>query len=344
MEDMRDRLKQRKWTTVLLMVGLTSFAFSYATPARQQIAVPSLSIIGFDWQLTNKQLNWQYLGQGYRAYNPMLHRLMSQDSMSPFSKGGLNGYVFSANNPVMSYDPSGHFAISDLFPTTWPGWLAFGATAGVAGVIGTFVSVMATAPFSLVAGAVLSGAIGGVSNAIGAYVGQGLTTHRWGLDWQSGGHLAIAFSVGVVSGMMTTGLVIGGVKYNEEWSFGMSHESAGLGSSSLSGWRDTAVHSSPAFSEYIAQSEQASVMYGECNQVEAPMVNEAPVVNEAPNMVLETEHKTTDPRQSMDIAPGIREVEDDLVDLQHLQSRLIVRLEALEAAARRIAEPSDFGR
>ncbi len=184
----------------------------------------------------------------------------------------------------------------------------------------------------------MSGAIGGVSNAIGAYVGQGLTTHRWGLDWQSGGHLAIAFSVGVVSGMMTTGLVIGGVKYNEEWSFGMSHESTWLGSASLSGWRDTVVHSSPAFSEYIAQSEQASVMDGEYNQVEAPMVNEAP------NMVLETEQKTTDPRQSLDIAPGIREVEADLVDLQHLQSRLIVRLEALEAAARRIAEPSDFGR
>ncbi len=63
---------------------------------------------GFDGQLTDSKSNWQFLGKGYRAYNPLLHRFMSRDSMSPFDKGGLNGYVFADNNPVMRFDPTGH--------------------------------------------------------------------------------------------------------------------------------------------------------------------------------------------------------------------------------------------
>jgi len=65
---------------------------------------------GFDGQLTDSKTNWQFLGQGYRAYNPMLHRFMSQDSMSPFNKGGINGYVFGSNNPIMMSDPTGHMS------------------------------------------------------------------------------------------------------------------------------------------------------------------------------------------------------------------------------------------
>jgi RHS repeat-associated protein len=65
---------------------------------------------GFDGQLTDSQTNWQFLGQGYRAYNPMLHRFMSQDSLSPFDKGGINGYVFGNNNPIMMSDPTGHMS------------------------------------------------------------------------------------------------------------------------------------------------------------------------------------------------------------------------------------------
>ena len=44
---------------------------------------------------------------------------MSQDSMSPFAKGGINGYVFANNNPIMQFDPSGHFSI-----TAWVGVIA----------------------------------------------------------------------------------------------------------------------------------------------------------------------------------------------------------------------------
>ncbi|MDA0911405.1 MAG: RHS repeat-associated core domain-containing protein [Proteobacteria bacterium] len=68
---------------------------------------------GFDGQRMDKATGYQFLGNGYRAYNPILHRFMQMDdiSYSPFGKGGINGYVFGNNNPVMNFDPSGHFAV-----------------------------------------------------------------------------------------------------------------------------------------------------------------------------------------------------------------------------------------
>lgn len=50
------------------------------------------------------------LGNGYRAYLPMLGRFNSPDSLSPFADGGINCYVYCHSDPVNSIDPSGHVA------------------------------------------------------------------------------------------------------------------------------------------------------------------------------------------------------------------------------------------
>ncbi len=68
----------------------------------------SLRRFGFDHQLTGQTTGWQFLGQGYRAYNPLLHRFLSSDSASPFGQGGVNRYIFGHNNPIGYFDPSGH--------------------------------------------------------------------------------------------------------------------------------------------------------------------------------------------------------------------------------------------
>ena len=67
---------------------------------------------GFDGERTDKATGYQFLGNGYRAYNSILHRFMQMDDIrySPFGKAGINGYVFANNNPVMNFDPSGHDA------------------------------------------------------------------------------------------------------------------------------------------------------------------------------------------------------------------------------------------
>ena len=81
-----------------------------------QSAIKAKNAQGFDEQRTDKATGYQFLGNGYRAYNPILHRFMQMDDIrdSPFDKGGINGYVFANNNPIMSFDPSGHDAAALL--------------------------------------------------------------------------------------------------------------------------------------------------------------------------------------------------------------------------------------
>ena len=50
------------------------------------------------------------LGNGYRAFNPVLMRFNSPDSLSPFGKGGLNAYAYCVGDPVNYSDPAGHIA------------------------------------------------------------------------------------------------------------------------------------------------------------------------------------------------------------------------------------------
>jgi len=112
--------------------------YGIETTVNQDQKAQNQKLFGFDGQLTDPQTGWQFLGKGYRAYNPLLHRFMSQDSMSPFDKGGINGYVFANNNPIMKFDPSGHYSTSNL-------WLNI---AGVAGGLVGFALTPITEGFS----------------------------------------------------------------------------------------------------------------------------------------------------------------------------------------------------
>ncbi|PYG77034.1 MULTISPECIES: RHS repeat-associated core domain-containing protein [unclassified Pseudomonas] len=49
------------------------------------------------------------LGNGRRFYSPTLMRFTTCDSLSPFSRGGINGYVYCGGDPVNRHDPSGAF-------------------------------------------------------------------------------------------------------------------------------------------------------------------------------------------------------------------------------------------
>ena len=61
---------------------------------------------GFDGQVSDEATGYQFLGGGYRAYNPVYRQFMAKDSFSPFKK--VNGYGFGDNNPIMNTDPTGH--------------------------------------------------------------------------------------------------------------------------------------------------------------------------------------------------------------------------------------------
>jgi len=65
---------------------------------------------GFNGEQIDPVTGRYLLGNGYRAYNPVLMRFNSPDSLSPFGKGGLNAYAYCVGDPVNRSDPSGHLS------------------------------------------------------------------------------------------------------------------------------------------------------------------------------------------------------------------------------------------
>ncbi|WP_449126261.1 RHS repeat domain-containing protein [Pseudomonas viridiflava] len=96
---------------------------------------------GFNGEYGEPGTDWQLLGNGYRAYNPVLMKFHSPDSLSPFDEGGVNAYAYCEGDPVNGVDPSGHGFWSGLGralgikPTLKVG------TAGVNGMPGIFTSL-----------------------------------------------------------------------------------------------------------------------------------------------------------------------------------------------------------
>lgn len=66
-----------------------------------------LSLLGFNGERPDSVTGHYLLGQGYRAYNPVLMRFNSPDSFSPFGEGGFNAYAYCENDPINYADPSG---------------------------------------------------------------------------------------------------------------------------------------------------------------------------------------------------------------------------------------------
>jgi RHS repeat-associated protein len=73
------------------------------------------SLLGFTGQRPDPVTGHYLLGNGYRAFNPVLMRFNSPDSLSPFAKGGLNAYAYCVGDPINRTDPEGNFSVLNLF-------------------------------------------------------------------------------------------------------------------------------------------------------------------------------------------------------------------------------------
>lgn len=73
------------------------------------------SLLGFNGERPDPVTGHYLLGNGYRAFNPVLMRFNSPDSLSPFGKGGLNIYAYCLGNPITGTDPTGRFSLIPKF-------------------------------------------------------------------------------------------------------------------------------------------------------------------------------------------------------------------------------------
>ncbi|WP_024698105.1 RHS repeat-associated core domain-containing protein [Pseudomonas avellanae] len=65
---------------------------------------------GFNGERADPVTGHYLLGNGCRAFNPVLMRFNSPDSLSPFGRGGLNAYAYCQGDPVNRSDPGGHIS------------------------------------------------------------------------------------------------------------------------------------------------------------------------------------------------------------------------------------------
>ncbi|WP_119343108.1 RHS repeat domain-containing protein [Facilibium subflavum] len=130
--------------------------------------------------------------QGARYYNADIARFVAQDSFDL-----LNRYNYANGNPVMNYDPSGHFSLSSLIPHDNGGianlGVQFGAQALVFGVSAGIGVAGGPVGAALFAGAFIGGSAG-----VGGLLLQGEINN----EKIDGANLAIAGGLGAAFGML----------------------------------------------------------------------------------------------------------------------------------------------
>ncbi|KPW06198.1 Uncharacterized protein ALO42_02903 [Pseudomonas syringae pv. atrofaciens] len=86
----------------------TPVDIAYTPFGHHQAGQTIADLPGFNGEQPDPVTGHYLLGNGYRAYNPVLMRFNSPDSMSPFGRGGLNAYAYCVGDPVNRVDPTGH--------------------------------------------------------------------------------------------------------------------------------------------------------------------------------------------------------------------------------------------
>lgn len=90
----------------------------------------SASLPGFNGERADPLSGVTHLGNGYRAYSPVLRRFTCPDNASPFGEGGVNPYAYCEGDPINHTDPSGHGIITLIIRA-----IAFGVRMGLKAVM-----------------------------------------------------------------------------------------------------------------------------------------------------------------------------------------------------------------
>ena len=101
-----------KRSTLATLAPAHTTAFSYTVAGYSP--TDEHRVLGFNGERNDKTTGYYLLGNGYRAFNPVLMRFNSPDSWSPFGEGGINAYAYCEGDPLNRTDPEGHSWLSAI--------------------------------------------------------------------------------------------------------------------------------------------------------------------------------------------------------------------------------------
>ncbi|SDB17117.1 RHS repeat-associated core domain-containing protein [Pseudomonas sp. NFACC13-1] len=84
-----------------------SQSFAYSPYGHRPAGGGLLSLLGFNGERADSVTGHYLLGNGYRAFNPVLMRFNSPDRLSPFGVGGVNAYAYCTGDPINRIDRNG---------------------------------------------------------------------------------------------------------------------------------------------------------------------------------------------------------------------------------------------
>ncbi|MBD2784215.1 RHS repeat-associated core domain-containing protein [Xenorhabdus sp. DI] len=93
----------------------TETRYRYSPYGQQAPAEQAATIPAYNGERLDPVAGGYLLGNGYRAYNPVLMRFNAPDSESPFGAGRLNAYAYCLGDPINRIDPTGHFSWGSIF-------------------------------------------------------------------------------------------------------------------------------------------------------------------------------------------------------------------------------------